>query len=153
MPLRWMRLFSSILTVLHRHGIMRQLSYYQETSVAIPKKDDYMTIYYYRKGVMLYLKKGYDPDFVPPKGCVEERDLDTKSYNAHLERYNADILRLQNEFRNDLIEKYNMTNHPKANKIFNKAWDMGNSLGYDAVEEYFQDFVELFQDESTHCCN
>lgn len=130
---------------------MRQLSYYQQTSVAYPKKDDYMTIYYYRKGHLVGVKKQFQSDFEPPKDCIEEKDLDIKSYNAHLKRYTEEQVRLQNEFRHDLIEKYNMSDHPKANKIFDKAWDMGCSLGYDAIEEYFHDFVELFKDEPVTC--
>jgi hypothetical protein len=125
---------------------MKPLSYYQKTSVSIPKKDDYMTIYYYRKGVMVGMKVGpCDDEFQPPKNCVEEYVLDEISYNSHLKHYNEENKRLQDEFRRDLIDHYGMTGHPKADKIFNKAWDMGCSLGYEAVQEYFEDFVELFQ--------
>ncbi len=124
---------------------MKPLSYYQTTSVSIPKKDDYMTIYYYKKGVMVGMKRQFDVDFVPPKGCVEEKVLDEISYNAHLKHYNEENRRLQNEFRDDLIEKYGVKNHPKAIKIFNKAWDMGCSGGLQDVEYYFQDLVELIE--------
>jgi hypothetical protein len=127
---------------------MKPYSYYQTTSVSIPKKDDYMTIYYYRKGLMVGMKVGpKDDDFQPPKNCVEEQVLDEVSYNSHLKLHQEETLRLQEEFRKDLIEKYNMTGHPKSNKIFNKAWDLGCSLGYDAIEDYFQDLVELFDNE------
>jgi hypothetical protein len=106
-----------------------------------------MTIYYYRKGVMIGMKRQFETDFQPPKNCVEEAVLDEVSYNSHLKHYQEENLRLQEEFRNDLIEKYNMTGHPKANKIFNKAWDLGCSLGYQSVEEYFQELVELFDSD------
>lgn len=131
---------------------MKPLSYYQTTSVSIPRQDDYMTIYYYRKGVMVGMKVGkMDEDFTPPKNCVEEKVLDEISYNAHMNHYKEESLRLEEEFRKDLIAKYNMTGHPKANKLFNKAWDYGCSLGYDAVEDYFQDLTELFQEDKDHC--
>jgi hypothetical protein len=42
-----------------------------------------------------------------------------------------------------------MSNHPKANKIFDKAWELGYSKGLEHVEYYFQDFVDLFQDDLT----
>jgi hypothetical protein len=125
---------------------MKPHSYYQTTSVSIPKKDDYMTIYYYRNGVMVGMKKQFDTDFVPPSNCVEEKVLDDTSYNAHMNHYNEERVRLQEEFRRDLIEEYGMTGHPKADKLFNKSWDMGCSLGYEAVQEFFEDIVELFQD-------
>jgi hypothetical protein len=126
---------------------MKPLSYYQTTSVSIPRQDEYMTIYYYRKGVMVGIKKQFDDDFEPPANCVEEKVLDEVSYSAHVNHYQEENLRLQEEFRKDLIEKYNMTGHPKANQLFDKAWDFGCSLGYDAIEDYFQDLKELFSNE------
>jgi hypothetical protein len=126
---------------------MKPLSYYETTSVSIPKKNDYMTIYYYKKGVMVGMKRQFDDDFQAPNGCVEEYVLDEVSYNAHLKHYQAENKRLQDEFRKDLIEKYEITGHPKADKIFNKAWDMGCSLGYQTIQDYFEDFIELFKDD------
>lgn len=124
---------------------MKPLSYYQETSVSIPKLDDYTTAYYYKKGVMVGIKRQFDADFKPPEKCVEERVLDEASYNAHLDLYQEENVRLQNEFRKDLIEKYNMTDHPKADAIFNKAWDIGSSSGLGAIDYYFADLIELFE--------
>jgi hypothetical protein len=129
---------------------MKPLSYYQKTSVSIPKKDDYMTIYYYRKGVMVGMKRQFDDEFQAPENCVEEYVLDEVSYNAHLKHYHEENKRLQDEFRRDLIDKYKITGHPKADKIFNKAWDMGCSGGLQEVEYYFLDLVELFIDEETN---
>jgi flagellar biosynthesis/type III secretory pathway protein FliH len=126
---------------------MKPLNYYREISVSIPKQDDYMTIYYYRKGVMVGIKRQFDDDFQPPKNCVEEKVLDEVSYNAHLKHYYEEQERLKNEFRQDLITEYNISNHPKANKIFNKAWELGYSNGYEEVEYFFQDLVELFRDD------
>ena len=64
------------------------------------------------------MKRQFDDDFEPPKRCVEERVLDEVSFNAHMGHYQEENLRLQEEFRRDLVEEYGMTNHPKANKIF-----------------------------------
>ena len=109
-----------------------------------------MTIYYYRKGVMIGMKKQFDVDFQPPQNCVEEKVLDEISFNAHMKHYQEENLRLQEEFRRDLIEEYHMTGHPKANKIFDKAWEMAYSLGYEEVINYFGDLVELFQDDESN---
>jgi hypothetical protein len=126
---------------------MKALSYYRDTSVSIPKQDDYMTIYYYHKGVMVGMKVGkLEDDYQPPKEGVEEKILDEVSHNAHIKLYQEENLKLQNEFRIDLIDKYEMTNHPKANLIFDKAWDIGCSSGLESVEYYFQDLIELFDD-------
>lgn len=126
---------------------MKALSYYRDTSVSIPKQDDYMTIYYYHKGVMVGMKVGkLGDDYQPPKEGVEEKVLDEISHDAHMKLYREENLKLQNEFRTDLIDKYEMTNHPKANAIFDKAWDIGCSSGLESVEYYFQDLIELFDD-------
>lgn len=126
---------------------MKPYSYYQTTSVSIPKKDDYMTIYYYRKGLMVAMKRQFEDDFTPPKNCVEESVLDENSYNAHMKHYQEETIRLQEEFRKDLIEKYNMSNHQKTNKLFNKAWEYGSDSGLWDVEDYFVSLIELFEEE------
>jgi hypothetical protein len=129
---------------------MKPLSYYQETSVAIPRQDDYMTIYYYKKGVMVGMKRQFEDNFEPPENCVEEKVLDEVSYGAHMKHYQEENLRLQEEFRKDLIAEYKMSQHPKADKLFNKAWDMGCAGGPEEVEYYFRDLVELFHDNETN---
>lgn len=124
---------------------MKPYSYYQTTSVSVPTKDKYMTIYYYRKGVMVGMKKQFDVDFEPPANCVEEKVLDEVSYQAHLKHYREENIRLQQEFKHDLIKKYNMTGHPKADKLFDLAWDFGNSNLWD-VEDYFSNLLKLIDD-------
>ena len=127
---------------------MKPLSYYQKISVSIPKQQDYTTTYYYRKGVMVEMKVGkHDDDFQPPKKCVEEHILDEVSYNAHMKLYQEEFVKLQEEFRRDIIIKYEMTNHPKANVIFDKAWDIGCSSGLQSVEYYFTDIMNLFDND------
>lgn len=91
---------------------------------------------------MVGMKRQFDVDFDPPEGCVEEKVLDEISYKAHLNHYHQELRRLQNEFRQDLISKYNLTGHPKANKIFDKAIELGNSDLW-AVEDYFMSLIEL----------
>jgi hypothetical protein len=130
---------------------MKPYDYYETTSVSIPTKDKYTTIYYYQKGIMVGMKKQFDASFEPPTNCVEEKVLDEVSYKAHLKHYQEENLRLQEEFRRDLIDKYNMTHHPKANECFDKAWDFGSGAGLWEVEDYFMNLVELFKDDVLSC--
>jgi hypothetical protein len=129
---------------------MKPYAYYETTSVSIPRQDDYMTIYYYRKGVMVGMKSQFETDYEPPKNCVEEKVLDEVSYNAHMKHYHEERKRLEKEFREDLIVEYKISHHPKADKLFYKAWDMGCAGGLEEVEYYFRDLVELFQDNETN---
>ena len=108
-----------------------------------------MTIYYYRKGVMVGIKRQFDDDFQPPKNCVEEQVLDEVSYNAHMKLYQEERDKLEKEFREDLIQKYKMTHHPKVDKLFNKAWDIGIAGGLEEVEYYFQDLIEFLEPTET----
>ena len=129
---------------------MKPYAYYETTSVSMPNKDDYMTIYYYKKGVMVAMKRQFETNFEPPENCVEEKVLDEISYNAHRKHYSEELKRLQEELRQDLIAEYKMSHHPKANQLFNKAWDMGCAGGPEEVEYYFRDLIELFKDDETN---
>lgn len=129
---------------------MKPYAYYETTSVSMPNKDDYMTIYYYKKGVMVAMKRQFETNFEPPENCVEEKVLDEISYNAHRKHYSEETIRLRNEFKHDLISKYNMTHHLKANQLFDKAWDYGESDGLWEVEDYFMSLIELFKDDETN---
>ena len=98
---------------------------------------------------MIEMKIGKrDESFQSPNKCVEENVLDQISYDAHLKHYQEENLRLQNEFRRDLIEKYGMTNHPKANEIFDKSWDYGSASSLWDVEDYFVSLMELFSNDT-----
>ena len=96
------------------------------------------------------MKRQFETDYETPKNCVEEKVLDEVSYGAHLAHYHEETKRLQEEFRKDLIAEYKMSHHPKANKLFNKAWDMGCAGGLEEVEYYFRDLVELFHDNESN---
>lgn len=82
-------------SVLNLKFFMKPYSYYQTTSISIPKKDDYMTVYYYRKGVVVGMKKQFDGEYQPPLNCVQEQILDENSYNAHLKLYSDDQLEVK----------------------------------------------------------
>lgn len=107
-----------------------------------------MTIYYYRKGIMVGMKKQFEDDFIAPTKCVEEKIFDTISYDAHIEHYRKENIRLQKEFREDLISKYDMTDHPQKDKLFDKAWEFAGSLGLSVVEDYFESLIEILQDDT-----
>ena len=95
------------------------------------------------------MKRQFDEDFESPKNCVEEKVLDEVSYQTHLEHYHRENKRLQDEFCCDLIKKYEITHHPKANKLFEKAWEYGCSSGLSEVEDYFADLVEIIKDDKS----
>lgn len=57
--------------------------------------------------------------------------------------YNEEQGRLFARFKADLEEEHGMTGHPKADLLFEKAWDRGHSNGYAEVAMVYDDLVEL----------
>jgi predicted aminopeptidase len=47
------------------------------------------------------------------------------------------------EMRSRLEKEYGLTEHPKRELLWDKAWDRGHSAGYDEVELVYGDLAEL----------
>ena len=122
---------------------MKTLSYYETIIICYPSKNQYEKVYYYKKGRLIAVKEQFNDDFKEPEGCAKEVIFDEVSYQSHLKLHKEEFLRLQTEFRNDLIEKHGMAGNPKANQCFDMAWDFGQSSSYADVEDYFMNLVNL----------
>lgn len=59
--------------------------------------------------------------------------------------YENKIHEIRNDFRDELLAKHQVTNHPKANQVWEKSWDRGHSSGFSEVEIIFDDLVELIK--------
>ena len=46
-------------------------------------------------------------------------------------------------FRQSLEHEYGLVGHPKAQKLWNLAWDRGHSQGYDFVKAVYDELSEL----------
>lgn len=126
---------------------MKHSSYYETLDVTHPDKTKYTKCFFYKKGKLIATKvwgEGYDDlDVEVPLGAVEEQVFDEVSYNQHLDLYRSRVKEKQEEFKNDLLDKYEFLEHPKADKIFLLAWQAGSGK-YSDVEMYFSDFLGLF---------
>ena len=49
------------------------------------------------------------------------------------------------DFRRDLFRSLDIADHPKADKLYELAWEEGHSSGYEEVLNYAEDFVELLR--------
>lgn len=65
---------------------------------------------------------------------------------AQKERYNADLCRRHSEFKHDALEELGITNHPKADKLFELAWSEGHSSGYHEVWNIMITWAELIRE-------
>ena len=110
---------------------MKDYSYYTSLDVEYPDKTKYTKSFFYKKGKLIATKRwgeGYDDmRFEVPEGAVEEQIFDEESYNTHRDLYHSRKVEKQNEFKIDLLEKYELTHHPQSDKIFSIAWGLGGS--------------------------
>ncbi len=64
---------------------------------------------------------------------------------AKRQAYRDEINKINEEFKLALFKEYGVETNPKREQAFDKAWEEGHSTGYDDVEIYFSDFVELIK--------
>lgn len=75
-----------------------------------------------------------------------ETEINTKYKNQlkeDKEKYNEISAQLLAQFKQDLEEVNGLTNHPKADMLFNKAWEMDHSDGYYQVYMTYNDLADL----------
>lgn len=65
---------------------------------------------------------------------------------ATWEAYIAEERRIHAQFKADLLDEFGLTNHPKADKIFEYVWQEGHAYGHSEVYGKMLDLAELFTD-------
>jgi hypothetical protein len=80
----------------------------------------------------LTLGQRQDPDKVAEHRAVRQ---------AYLEDEN----RLERQFHDDLLEALGVADHPKADKLYQIAWDQGHASGYTEVMNAANELVELLR--------
>ena len=129
---------------------MKPFDYYSKPQTAYPNKKDYITLYVYDKGVVLWSGPNWEKDKAElkeeyPNALIQEV-LDEDAYKARRKEYSDESAKLYQEFQNDLFENFNVTDNPKRFKCFELAWEKGHSNGLEEVYNEFYDLVELIQD-------
>lgn len=66
-----------------------------------------------------------------------------RDYEAARRAYNTDDNRLEAQFRADLEAEHGMTGHPKADKLWSKAYSDGHSGGMSEVSNVYGELVDL----------
>jgi hypothetical protein len=71
-------------------------------------------------------------------------DYDTKIELAMARtEYRDSVHEMNMRFKMDLFSSNNIVDNPKAELLWDKAWDYGHSFGLSAVEEHFDDLIDL----------
>lgn len=61
------------------------------------------------------------------------------------EEWNKEMSRTMTLFRSDILDDLGLTDHSKANKLFEMAWDRGHSDGLRAVYEWAERLSRLLK--------
>jgi hypothetical protein len=64
-------------------------------------------------------------------------------YKEKRRAYQAENTRIQQMFKEDALKETGLFGHPKADKAFHMAWDLGHASGYEEVVNYLRDLAEL----------
>ena len=65
-------------------------------------------------------------------------------WDEKLQAYNKETNRLMAEFKHDALDDVGLLNHPKADKIYAKAWEDGHASGLYSVYQELCELAELF---------
>jgi hypothetical protein len=79
-------------------------------------------------------------------GLTVEKYVDVDQYKKETDVYRNLIGDRINAFRKDLYEYYGVTDNPKADAVYDKAYDRGHSAGIGEVSSIFGDLVDLIVD-------
>lgn len=84
------------------------------------------------------LNSGYYENKLP--FCTVKRNVKKNK------EYQKEDYRIYNLFKEDALKEVGLLNHPKADKIYNKAWNDGHAYGYGEVLTHLENLAELFID-------
>lgn len=122
---------------------MKPYPYYTNLVTEFPSKSNYTVKYYYLKGRLVLTKRPFSEVEETPTGAVEEVIFDHEGYENHVEIWRKEKIRLEQEFKDDLICESGVSDMVKAERCFSLAWDYGCSQGLSEVHDYFKDMIEL----------
>ena len=110
-----------------------------------PKKSDFTTTYYYHKGNLVFTRTPGEemPDNI--KYSVKESIIDNEAYKDAVKVYRHEEGRVMERFLIDLCKEYGVENNSKRHKVYHLAWEYGHSGGFEAVDNYFSELVELIK--------
>jgi len=74
---------------------------------------------------------------------IELYDTAYDVYKSNRVAYNAETTAKRNQFRTDLEAEYGTTGHPKANLLWDMAWENGSSSGLNEVLNWYDRLSDL----------
>jgi hypothetical protein len=130
-----------------------------KNTMPYPTQKDFTVTYWYRAGkVVAKREPGAETEILDPRvgepldkggielgACASEKVVDP-AYKIAIATYGARTAQLEAQFKQDLFVELGIVGHPKADKLYSIAWEMGHSAGYSEVLSYAWDMVDLIKD-------
>lgn len=143
--------------------MMRELDIYEnlksgyyciDNHLSLPCKEDYKVYYVYKSGKclasgakkdILYIQNTQYTSSIDlaQNGFTTNSELDEVLYKSDTDTYRNKKASLQKEFTDDAIYRAGLTDHPRAYKAFDFAWDIGHGSGYLEVLNYLFDIANV----------
>ena len=76
-------------------------------------------------------------------GAREHKERERTRRTAHRKTYNEAEAECMRVFRADLEAEHGMADHPKADRLYELAWEHGHSGGLEEVVNFYEEFVDL----------
>lgn len=114
-----------------------------ENKLTYPSKADYTLYNHYSGGKFLGKSTTGEGTKDFPKGTVVEKVFDKDGYYSAMEAYRVEDGRLNDLFKQDILDLLNIADHPKADKLFYMAWEDCHSEGLQAVAFKCEELAEL----------
>jgi hypothetical protein len=123
-----------------------------------PRLDDFTTIYFYRNGRTVAVREpdgnyytvsetGVKTwvDAAKVSSAAAERVVDTTAYQAARKKWQDEEAACFQAFKDDLLRELEIVSNPKADLLFQKAWERGHADGYENVYAIACDLVDLIK--------
>jgi len=134
--------------------------------IEFPNREDYVYYYVYQKGkliiegskdtilqadifaTLVYTYCGGDSiQALQSKGYTIEKDLGGDQYKEAIKRFRECQQELDKEFKQDALKVVGLTDHTKADKIFQYCDREGHSEGYREILCILENISDLFLDD------
>lgn len=139
---------------------MKDFEYYSTNDMKYPDKADFTVTKLYVKteicsgynNIREYFDMPSSYTSFDVKNNIPDKDkfiietvFDKEGYTEYTNKYMSCLNEKEAQFKADLLEEAGITDHPKADMLFNKAWEQGHSSGYSEVYNCFYDLLDLIQ--------
>lgn len=126
---------------------MKPFDYYGTADIPYPVKSEYVIIYVYSEGKILWQGRGENSAEVRkqyPDALIESH-FDKEAYGERVGAHRDAMAKKENEFIQDLFEEFGVTDNPKKGLCYSIAYADGHAYGFSEIYSKFSDLVELIK--------